>query len=112
VADSQQIEQVLINLFINAADAMKDNDQGILAIKTRSTDKSVVVKVSDTGPGIPEDKLDDIWQPFFTTKSTSKGTGLGLFTVRGIIESHEGLISFENKPTGGAEFTITLPAVS
>lgn len=112
MADSQQIEQVLINLFVNAADAMTEYGQGTLTIKTQSTDNSVVAKVSDTGQGIPDDKLDDIWQPFFTTKPPDKGTGLGLFTVRGIIENHEGQIKAENKPTGGAEFTITLPAVT
>jgi two-component system NtrC family sensor kinase len=112
MADSQQIEQVLINLFVNAADAMTEYDHGTLTIKTQSTDNSVVVKVSDTGHGIPDDKLDDIWQPFFTTKSLDKGTGLGLFTVRGIIENHEGQIKVENKRVGGAEFTISLPAVT
>ncbi len=112
MADSQQIEQVLINLFVNAADAMTEYGRGTLTIKTQSTDNSVVVKVSDTGQGIPDDKLDDIWQPFFTTKPPDKGTGLGLFTVQGIIENHEGQIKAENKPTGGAEFTITLPAVT
>ncbi|MBN1806863.1 MAG: response regulator [Sedimentisphaerales bacterium] len=111
-ADSQQIEQVLINLFINAADAMREQGQGTLAIKTESSDNSVIIKVSDTGPGIPEDKFDDIWQPFFTTKPTDKGTGLGLFTVRGIIENHEGQIEFKNKSSGGAEFTITLPTTT
>jgi len=111
-ADSQQIEQVLINLFINAADAMMDKGQGTLTIKTESSDNSVVIKVSDTGPGIPDDKLDDIWHPFFTTKPTDKGTGLGLFTVRGIVENHEGQIELENKSSGGAEFTITLPAAT
>jgi C4-dicarboxylate-specific signal transduction histidine kinase len=112
MANSQQIEQVLINLIVNAADAMMEKGQGTLSIKTRSADNSVVVKISDTGPGIPDDKLTDIWQPFFTTKAPDKGTGLGLFTVRGIIENHEGLISLENKASGGAEFTITLPAVA
>ncbi len=112
MADSQQIEQVLINLFVNAADAMTEYGQGTLTIKTQSTDNSVAVKVSDTGQGIPDDKLDDIWQPFFTTKPPDKGTGLGLFTVRGIIENHEGQIKVENKRVGGAEFTITLPAVT
>lgn len=111
-ADSQQIEQVLINLFVNAADAMMEQGQGTLSIKSQRADNSVVVKISDTGPGIPDDKLDDIWQPFFTTKPPDKGTGLGLFTVRGIIENHEGLISLENKSSGGVEFTITLPAVT
>ena len=112
MADSQLIEQVLINLFVNAADAMTEYGQGTLTIKTQSADNSVVVKVSDTGQGIPDDKLNDIWQPFFTTKPPDKGTGLGLFTVRGIIENHEGQIKVENKVVGGAEFTITLPAVT
>lgn len=112
MADSQQIEQVLINLFVNAADAMAEYGQGTLTIKTQTADNSVVVKVTDTGPGIPEDKLDDIWQPFYTTKPPDKGTGLGLFTVHGIIENHEGQIKVENKPTGGAEFTITLPVAT
>jgi signal transduction histidine kinase len=112
MANSQQIEQVLINLIVNAADAMAENGQGTLSIKTQSADNSVVVKISDTGSGIPDDKLDDIWQPFFTTKPPDKGTGLGLFTVRGIIENHDGLISLENKASGGTEFTITLPAVT
>ena len=111
-ADSQQIEQVLINLIVNAADAMMEQGQGTLSIKSQRADNSVVVKISDKGPGIPDDKLDDIWQPFFTTKPPDKGTGLGLFTVRGIIENHEGLISLENKSSGGVEFTITLPAVT
>jgi C4-dicarboxylate-specific signal transduction histidine kinase len=111
-ADSQQIEQVLVNLFINAADAMMEQGQGTLGIRTEGSDNSVVIKVSDTGPGIPDDKFDDIWQPFFTTKPTDKGTGLGLFTVRGIIENHEGQIGLENKSSGGAEFTITLPATT
>ena len=112
MADSQQIEQVLINLFVNAADAMMEKGQGTLSIKSQSADNSVVVKISDTGPGISDDKLDDIWQPFFTTKPPDKGTGLGLFTVRGIIENHEGVINLENKSSGGVEFTITLPAVA
>jgi C4-dicarboxylate-specific signal transduction histidine kinase len=111
-ADSQQVEQVFVNLFINAADAMREHGQGTLTIGTRSADNSVVIRISDTGPGIPDDKLDDIWKPFFTTKPLEKGTGLGLFTVRGIIENHDGQIRFENKPSGGAEFVITLPVVT
>lgn len=112
MADPQQIEQVFINLFVNAADAMKDQGHGTLAIRTRSADNFVEIRISDTGPGVPEDKLDHMWKPFFTTKPPERGTGLGLFTVRGIIENHEGLIRFQNKSSGGAEFIITLPAVN
>lgn len=112
IADSQQIEQVLINLFINAADAMKESGGGTLGIRTWHEDNMVIISIDDTGPGIPEENLDNIWQPFFTTKAVNEGTGLGLFTVHGIIEGHEGQIRAENKPTGGALFTITLPILS
>ncbi|HEW78807.1 MAG TPA: response regulator [Phycisphaerales bacterium] len=111
MADSQQIEQVLINLFVNAADAIEENCEGTLTIQTQHKDNTVVISVDDTGHGIPEDKLDDIWQPFFTTKVVGKGTGLGLSTVLGIIQNHDGQIKVENKSTGGALFTITLPAI-
>ncbi len=113
-ADSQQMEQVMVNLFVNAADSIKEGPgsekaRGILGIKTAVLDNSVVITVSDTGTGIPEDNLEDIWKPFFTTKQPDKGTGLGLFTVRGIIENHGGQIKVSNRPNGGAEFVITLP---
>jgi C4-dicarboxylate-specific signal transduction histidine kinase len=108
-ADSMQIEQVLINLFVNAADAMEQQSRGILSIDTRATDEGVVVVVGDTGPGISENDFDNIWQPFFTTKPVGRGTGLGLTTVRKIIENHTGKVEVGNKPRGGAEFTITLP---
>jgi two-component system NtrC family sensor kinase len=111
-ADSQQIEQVLINLFVNAVDAMKEMEQGILSVAAQCVGGTVTVKVSDNGQGIPDDKLNDIWQPFFTTKPPDKGTGLGLFTVQSIIENHEGQIKVENKSSGGAEFTFTLPALT
>ena len=116
-ADPQQIDQVLVNLFVNAADAMKDhfkgeNERGILSIETKSVENTVLVTVGDTGPGIPENKLNDIWKPFFTTKPPDRGTGLGLFTVNGLDESHDGRIEVNNKSSGGAEFTITFPMAS
>ena len=111
-AEFQQIEQVLINLFVNAADAMDEKGHGTLSIRTRTRENTVVIEVGDTGPGIPQDVLDKIWEPFFTTKPINKGTGLGLFVVCGVIEKHDGRITVENKPAGGALFTITLPASS
>ncbi|OHB48650.1 MAG: hypothetical protein A2Y10_12280, partial [Planctomycetes bacterium GWF2_41_51] len=107
-ADTQQIEQVLVNLFTNAADAIGAND-GIMTIETRTDEEAVIIMVGDTGPGIAENILDSIRQPFFTTKPAGSGTGLGLFIVRGIIENHKGKLKIENKSTGGALFTITLP---
>ena len=113
MANVQQIEQVLINLFVNAADAAEEQGQGMrtLIIQTQRLDDDVAVIVEDNGPGIPPDKLDDIWKPFFTTKTGDKGIGLGLSIARGIIESHSGQITAENRPNGGAKFTITLPAL-
>jgi len=108
-ADGLQIEQVLINLIVNASDAMEQQPEGILSIRTRTKGNKVIITVADTGTGIPESDLDNIWQPFFTTKPVGKGTGLGLATVRKIIDSHSGKISVKNKPRRGVEFTITLP---
>lgn len=110
MGDAQQMEQVLINLFTNAAHAIGDGG-GTLSIGVRNEGNRIVIEVGDTGPGIPEAKLDDVWQPFFTTKPVGEGTGLGLSIVLGIIENHDGQISVENKPQGGALFTITIPSI-
>lgn len=109
-AKPQQLEQVFLNLFLNAADAMKPQEDGILRITSRHEGDKVVVVVEDTGPGIPPDALDTIWEPFFTTKGPEEGTGLGLSISRGIIEEHEGTLYAENRPhPGGARFTIEIP---
>ena len=111
-ADAQQIEQVLVNLFLNATDATKGQGEGKVHVKTRNTASNVVITIEDDGPGIPSGTLEDIWQPFYTTKPVDKGTGLGLSISMGIIEEHDGTIKAENKPTGGALFTIELPALT
>lgn len=110
-ADPQHIEQIMVNLFTNAADAIGEMD-GTMTVETAVSENDVVIKVADTGPGFPVDKLDSVRQPFFTTKPPGSGTGLGLFIVRGIIENHKGQFKIENKPQGGALFTITLPIYS
>ena len=107
-ADPQQMEQVFINLLTNAADAIGKKD-GIITIETKIENDIATITIGDNGTGIDEDKLNDIWQPFFTTKPVGSGTGLGLSTVLGIIENHNGKITIENKPSGGALFTISLP---
>jgi len=109
IADDLQIEQVIINLIINAGNAMEEQRQGTLTVRTKQVGETVIIIVSDTGPGIPESKLVNIWQPFFTTKTLGKGTGLGLAIVRKIVSDHNGQVEVRNKPEGGAEFTITLP---
>ena len=109
-ANEQQVEQVLVNLIVNACDAMSESGTGTeLHIVAESNTDNVVVHVLDTGPGIDTKKLEMIWQPFFTTKPVGKGTGLGLSISHGLIEENGGSITVENRPEGGAHFIIRLP---
>ncbi len=103
--DPEQIEQVFINLFTNAIDAM--SGEGNLAVKTEMRNTIVKIRVSDTGRGMSRDTLDKIFEPFFTTKD--KGTGLGLAIVFNIIQKHNGEISVESEEGKGTTFIITLP---
>ena len=110
--DPINIEQVLINLFDNAIDAMPKG--GILTVSTaRETDASdrdwVVIRVADTGEGISEGDLDHVFDPFFTTKDVGKGTGLGLSVSYGLIQKHEGKIEVSSQPGKGSAFRICLP---
>jgi len=111
--DVNQLEQVFVNLFVNAGDAMAESG-GVITVRgsvTSATDpdgQRVKIEVSDTGSGIPEEYRDKIFDPFFTTKG-QKGNGLGLAIVWGIIEEHRGSIDVESNRGGGTTFTITLP---
>lgn len=107
MADPDQIQQVFINIIINAAEAM--NKGGKLSIETKfiESHNSIWISFTDTGPGIPEHLLEKIFDPFFTTKET--GTGLGLSISHGIIEQHGGTIDLESKINEGTKFIITLP---
>lgn len=107
--DSQQIEQVLINLIINASHSMEKSENAKLNISARRIGSDVVIKLEDNGSGVPEKIIQNIWDPFFTTKPVGKGTGLGLSISRSIIEAHSGKIDVANKPEGGAVFQIVLP---
>ncbi|MFD1787267.1 response regulator [Sphingomonas floccifaciens] len=129
-ADPGQLEQVVVNLAVNARDAMLSshpNGGGVLTIETRSVTAADVrrlkndilpagdytaLRISDTGTGIPADVLPKIFEPFFTTKEVGKGTGLGLSTVYGIVKQSGGYIFAENIPKAGALFTIYLPVHS
>jgi len=109
-ADPVHLRQVLLNLALNGMDAMPSGVPGARRITFRSAPvglSAVEVAVSDTGIGIPNDKLKDVFEPFFTTKP--HGTGLGLSIVRTIIESYGGSIRADNKVGGGAIFRFTLP---
>ena len=111
-ADSNQLEQVLLNLITNARDAIEEKGSGVIEFKTELSDdsKSVIVKISDTGAGISKANIENIFNPFFTTKDVGKGTGLGLSISYGIIRSHHGTIAVTSKEGEGTTFTIKLPA--
>ena len=106
-ADSDQLEQVFLNLFLNARDAMPNG--GNLFIKTSNGDNSIKIEIVDNGIGVEESSLKQIFDPFFTTKPTGKGTGLGLAVCYGIITAHGGKIEVENNYERGTKFIISLP---
>ncbi len=103
----EQIQQVFINLFMNAIEAM--DSKGTISIETQNQPGKVVVHISDTGRGMPPEILEKIFKPFFTTKS-EKSTGIGLTISKKIIESHKGNISAESAQGKGTTFTISFPA--
>ena len=106
--DKIQLQQVLVNLILNGFEAMRDSDLKELCISTtRSRPDAVVVSVRDSGSGVQSTRLEDLFQPFFTTKS--KGMGMGLSICRTIIESHGGKIWVKNNPDQGATFYFTIP---
>ncbi len=123
VGDTTQLSQVVLNLCVNARDAMPDG--GRLTISTRNEvidaqyaamypgatpGRYVIIDVADTGAGIPRDILDRIFEPFFTTKDLRTGTGLGLSTVLGIVRSHGGFVAVRSEVGEGSVFSIALPA--
>jgi PAS domain S-box-containing protein len=107
--DIQQLNHLFMNIILNAAEAMEG--QGKLGVTTslKADRRRVVIEISDTGPGIPDDVLPHIFEPFFTTKEEGKGTGLGLSLAYRIAESHRGRIAAKNNPDRGATFSIELP---
>ncbi|HOK53454.1 MAG TPA: ATP-binding protein, partial [Armatimonadota bacterium] len=105
-ADGKQLEQVLRNIIINALQAMPE-DGGTLSVQTKTVGQFVELAITDTGSGIPEEKLDRIFVPFFTTKT--KGTGLGLSVVQKIVENHGGRIEVTSVIGQGTTFKIMLP---
>lgn len=106
-ASSEQMKQVFLNLIMNARDAMHDG--GEIIISGRIENDRVVLEFADKGPGIKEEHLSRIFEPFYTTKENGAGTGLGLSVCYGIIQNHGGTISVKNREGEGAVFTIELP---
>ncbi len=123
-ADPTQLHQVLMNLCVNARDAMPGGGRLLLALENAVIDarqarlnpqakagRYVLLRVEDTGVGIPRELQDRIFEPFFTTKEIGKGTGLGLSTVLTIVRSHGGFITLQSDPGKGAKFMVYLPAI-
>ena len=113
VIDPGQIQQVLLNLIVNAETEMKlAHGKGKLTITTEKSDSTIKICVKDDGPGIKPEVLDRIFDPFFTTREVGQGTGLGLSLCYGIIAEHKGRIYAESQPGKGATFVIELPVVT
>ena len=116
-ASAPELEQVFLNLFLNALDVMPEG--GILAVtagpgSARLADgtPAAQVVVADTGPGIPEDVREHVFDPFFTTKEEGRGSGLGLAVCQGIVRNHRGEIEVESTQGHGARFAVRLPLLA
>ncbi len=104
-----QVQQVIMNLVQNAADATENARERRLDISSRADEGEAVIEFRDSGPGIPAENLDKLFDPFFTTKPVGRGTGLGLAISYGIVERHGGKLAVSNHPKGGALFCLSLP---
>jgi len=109
IVDPSQIQQVLINVIINAAEAMEGVGLLVLTTRTDHSAEAIEVEVRDTGPGIPEKNLGQVFDPFFSTKEVMHGTGLGLAISHGIVRRHQGTISVASDPDIGTAFSLHLP---
>lgn len=108
--NAQRIEQVVVNLLLNASQALDDNDRRIVVTTSCSDSGQVLLTVEDEGLGIPPEHLPHLMDPFFTTKRESGGTGLGLWVSAGIIKEHGGTLSFAPAANRGTVVTLILPA--
>jgi PAS domain S-box-containing protein len=114
ICSAGDLNQVLLNLLVNAADATAETQTpdapGQITVRSRQAGDQVVIEISDTGPGIPDELRDRIYEPFFTTKPVGRGTGQGLALARNVIvERHDGTLGYTSIPGRGTTFTITLP---
>ena len=105
--DSERLRQVLVNLFLNAAQAMQGQGEISLSLEVHSDIVTLIVE--DSGPGVNVELREQVFEPFFSTKASGEGTGLGLSLCRRLIEDHDGQLSLEPSLDGGARFKLTLP---
>lgn len=106
---TSQINQVFLNLLVNACHALEDAEQPQITLATEHEADRAIIRVQDNGKGIAQEHIDRIFEPFFTTKGSGKGTGLGLAIVNGIIQGHQGTITVDSVLSEGTTFTIKLP---
>ena len=112
LGDRYELQQVLLNLVTNAVQAVSGLEPGKprrITLSTTRSGEEVVLRVRDSGPGVPKDLVPYLFTPFFTTKAPGEGTGLGLSLSYGLVKAHEGVLEYEAPPLGGAEFRVTLP---
>ena len=105
-----QLHQIVVNLVQNAADVLSGDPDGEIIISGRKSGGEVILRVADNGPGIPADRIDKIFEPFYTTKPIGAGTGLGLYISYNMAMKQGGDLTAANRPGGGAEFTLRIPA--
>ncbi len=110
-ADKKQIQEVLFNIIRNAAQAI-DKKQGRIVLSGFRDSGSAVIRIADNGSGIPKEKINQIFNPFFTTKAPGKGTGLGLFIVKQVVERNKGTIGVESEEGIGTTFTLRFPTAA
>jgi PAS domain S-box-containing protein len=113
LGDPHQLMQVFLNLILNAEQAIRETrDRGTLRIRLGKSNNSVWASFHDDGPGIPPENLPSIFDPFYTTKRPGRGTGLGLSICKAVLKEHNGSVEAANSSSGGAVFTVTLPAAN
>jgi signal transduction histidine kinase len=111
LGDSEKLQQLLLNLFLNAVDAMPQGGTLGVSLAGRA-EGGVEIRVADSGTGIPRDHLPRIFEPFYSTKPAGQGSGLGLVVARGIVRDHAGEIDVTSEPGVGTEFSILLPGAA
>ena len=107
--DDRQLQQVLLNLVVNAEHALANSPRRVITLRTSTAGGRVIVEVSDTGLGMSIEVQKRIFEPFFTTKPEGAGTGLGLSVSFGIVQTHGGMLTVHTAPGAGATFRLTLP---
>lgn len=110
--DAVRLDQVLINLLNNAADALRGHESGQVRVSLAAEQGRAILLVEDNGPGVPQEQVSRLFEPFFTTKAAGQGSGLGLATVHRIVADHEGTIKYHRSGLGGAAFQIIFPTTT